>query len=215
MKSKMMCVAAVAACAGGAAQGAIVSSGGAVDVIAAPADARLNVLTDSARIRAWDEQQDVELTSAVAYDASAPGIYNMLTDLGNFTLAAGQRVSSHYIHFDSPGSTAASAEGTVTFAGVILAVICRGDNSGDLLGKLDSSDYLGAPTLYSDNVEARGMELATNGDRFVISPDGKSIGVKFGITTPGDYVRVLTVVPAPGAACLAGLSILGCVRRRR
>lgn len=210
-----MCVVSVAACAGGVAQGAIVSSAGAVDVIAAPADARLNVLTDSTRIRAWDEQQDVVLSAAMAYDAWAPGAYNMTSDLGNFFLAAGERISSHYIHFDSPGNSAANAEGSVTFAGRIIAVVCRGDNGGDLSGKLDSSDFLGAPTLYSDSVEARGMELTGNADRFLISPDGKTIGVKFGITSPGDFVRVITVVPAPAGAALLGLGVLVMSRRRR
>lgn len=215
MKMVTMCVVGVAACAGGSAQGSIVSSTGAVEVIATPADARINVLTDGAKIRAWDEQQDVVLSSALGYDAWAPGVYDAPGDLGSFTLAAGERIASHYLHFDSPGSNAATAEGSVTFSGRIIAVICTGDNASNLFGKLDASDFLGAPTLYSDNVEARGLELSANADRFTISADGLTIGVKFVIGAPGDYVRVITVVPAPGAGLLAGVGLCALARRRR
>ncbi|MCK6478161.1 MAG: hypothetical protein L6Q35_15175 [Phycisphaerales bacterium] len=216
MRSYVLCAGlAGLLCLSASASAAIVGSTGQVQVISAPGDAQLEALTSADWIRAWNEQQDFVLTNELGYDAVAPGVYDQPSDLGNFGLAAGTRLASHYIHFDSPGSTAATAEGTVTFSHRIIAVICRGDNAANLNGKLDRSDFLGAPTLYSDNVEARGLELGANADRFVISPNGKSIGVRFGITFPGDYVRVLTEVPAPSSAmtAFAALGLLG--RRRR
>jgi hypothetical protein len=210
-----MTVAVALLCAGltASANAAITAVGGDVELIAAPVDAQLNALTSADKIRVWDELQDVTLTAALAYDADAPGVYDDESDLANLFLAAGTRVASHYVHFDSPASQEADAKGTVTFRDRIIAVIARGDKAADGGPKLDNSDFLGAPTLYSNNVGNRGLEFNT--DAFTISPDGKTLTVDFRISSPGDYMRVLTAVPAPGATALAALGTLLIARRRR
>ncbi len=214
MRTIMMCVGVCALAAGGA-SGAIIGSTGAFDVIPAPPDATQDVLTSTTQIRAWNELQNVTLAAAVDYDAASPGLYDETTDLGNYSLPAGTVVSSHYIHFDSPGGASASANGSITFSGKILAVICTGDNAADLSGKFDQTDYLGAPTLYPDSLAARGMELTPNTDRFFISADGTTLSVRMNIAVPGDFVRVLTEVPAPGPMAAVSLGALGLGLRRR
>lgn len=187
---------------------------GDVQHISTPSDARINTLTSSDWVRVWNEKQGITLTAGVIVDAKNPGLYDQESDLGNFEIGAGATVSSHYIHFDSPGNTAAAATGAVRFANSIIGVICRGDNTLNLNGRLDRTDYLGAPTLYSDNIESRGVEF--NSDWFRISADRKWIEFHFAIEHPGDYMRVITEAPAPGSAALAGIaSLLGLTRRRR
>jgi len=193
---------------------AITGVAGDVQHIGAPADARNNALTSSDWVRAWDENQNFVLTSGVIVDAKNPGLYDQESDLGTFEIGAGTAISSHFIHFDSPGNTAAAATGAVRFADNIIGVIVRVDNGQNLTGRLDRTDYLGAPTLYSDNIENRGLEF--NSDWFRISADRKWIEFHFAIEHPGDYMRVITEVPTPGAATLASVtSLLGLTHRRR
>ncbi|MCC6971819.1 MAG: hypothetical protein IT434_16525 [Phycisphaerales bacterium] len=187
---------------------------GDVQLIAAPADARLNVLTSSDWVRTWNESQNLTLSAGLIVDATSPGLYDQEADLGTFEIGAGAAISSHYVHFDSPGSTAAAATGAIRFADNIIAVVCRGDNGQNLTGRLDRSDYLGASTIYPDKVESRGLEFSS--DWFRISADRKWIEFHFAIEAPGDYMRVITEVPAPGSAALAGIAALaGLARRRR
>lgn len=213
MKTALLSTVALLAIAGST-QAAIVGVAGDAQLIAAPADARINQLTDNDWVRVWNERQNVTLENALRVDAVAPGTYDGAGDLGVFNIAAATTVNSHYIHFDSPGSTRASAQGAVTFDGVILGVICVGD--GNTTAKtLDNSDFLGAPTLYSNNINNRGLELSANGDRFTISNDGLSIRFNFAISSPGDYMRVITAVPTPGSLALMGLGGIVAGRRRR
>lgn len=192
----------------------IIGVAGDVQLISAPADARINALTSSDWVRVWNEQQNVTLTSGVIVDAQTPGLYDQEADLGTFELHVGAAISSHYIHFDSPGNTAASATGVVRFSNHILGAIVRGDNEANLNGRLDRTDYLGAPTLYSDNIKNRGLEFDT--DWFRISNDRMAIEFHFQIKSPGDYMRVITETPAPGSASLVALaSLVGVARRRR
>lgn len=190
----------------------IVGSSGSVSVIAAPADARLNVLTSLTLARAWDEQQNALLASNLRIDAFAPGAYLAQSDLVNAFIPAGTRVASHYVHFDTPAGTAASITGSVTFAARILGVIVQGDAQG--IDWLDRSDFLSSGTLYDDGLVARGLEMAS-ADSFSISPDGLTLSFAFQITEPGDRLRVITEIPAPGAAATLGLAGLLVARRRR
>jgi len=187
---------------------------GDVQLISAPADARIDVLTSSDWVRTWNEKQNFTLSAGLIVDATSPGLYDQETDLGTFEIGAGSAISSHYIHFDSPGNTAAAATGAVRFADNIIGVICRGDNGQNLTGRLDRSDYLGAPTIYPDKVESRGVEFSS--DWFRISADRKWIEFHFAIEAPGDFIRIITEVPAPSSAALAALAMLtGFTRRRR
>jgi uncharacterized protein (TIGR03382 family) len=205
---------AVVSCAG-MAQAGIVGVGGDAEWIATPADAQLNVLTNNKVARVWNEQQNISLTSSVVVDVDGTsGVYNSNSDLGVYTLAAGTLASSHYIHFDSAGSQSASAKGSVRFDDIIIGVIVLGDRREDGRNHLDMSDWLSSGTIYGDNIRNRGMEL-TNNEKIEISADRKTLFFAFGISSPGDYVRVITAaVPTPGTAAL-GLAGLALIARRR
>ncbi len=194
------------------ASASIIGVSGQVQQIAAPSDARLNVLTSAEFIRAWDERQRVVLDVALRVGATASGKYDAAADLAPALLAAGTMVSSHYIHFDSPGSDPAAAAGRIFFDTEILGVICVGDTRD--AHDLGDSDYLSAGTIYSTGVGNRGLELKPK-EFFEISADRRSVSVSFHISHPGDYIRVITAVPMPGTATLAGAGLLLIGRRRR
>lgn len=193
----------------GTSLGAIVAVGGNVQQISQPGDARLNVLTSTTTAYAWNEVQHFTLDRNVKIDAQAPGLYDQASDLISGVLTQGTVVSSHYVHFDTPGSTQGSARGRIQFDGQIVGVIVR---NGAGTRHLDESDFLGAPTLFSQNVNARGLEFNTDAFRIVIS--GNAIEFDFDISAPGDYMRIVTV-PTPGSLGLAGAGLLVIARRRR
>jgi hypothetical protein len=210
---------AVAACAGtilwsAAVSASIVGVSGAVELVAAPADARANAYTWRDGLRCWDERQNVALEADLFADATEPGLYDWYTDLTGVVIPAGTIISSHYVHFDSPGSEMVSAAGSLTFSGRIVGVIVSGDYSGDSNGRLDQSDALGLGTVYPEHMPYRGLEFEI--DRFEITTDRRTLNLSLRISQPGDYLRVFTVepVPAPGGMIvMAGL--LAAARRRR
>jgi hypothetical protein len=189
----------------------IVNTGGSVELIAAPADARLNVVTSATLVRVWNEQQAITLDRDLSVNASAPGLYNGEADLATQIIPTGTLLSSHYIHFDTPAGESGNAVGSVRFDGRILGVICLGDSG--VTRFLDDSDFLSAGTIYSDSIAARGMELS-NGEFFRISLDGRGIEFSLRASNPGDFMRVVTV-PAPAGAALAAGTLLVASRRRR
>ena len=203
------------ACAGMAHAG-IIGVAGDTEWIATPADARLNALTNDKVVRVWNEQQNIALMSSLNVDINGtPGRYDGNADLGDFVIAQGVMASSHYIHFDSPGNTNASAKGSVSFDADIIGVIVRGDDRSDGRNRLDQSDWLSAGTLYSNGVNNRGLELSSK--EFVeISADRRTLSFAFRISNPGDFVRVITrAVPTPGSIALVGMGVLVIGRRRR
>lgn len=211
MKKQMFLSCGAALTLSAAAFGSIISTGGSAELIAAPADARLNALTSSTAVRVWNEQQLVTLTSGLTVNASLSGLYNGPADLANSVVPAGTVISSHYVHFDSPAGTSANATGSIRFDGDIIGVICVGDSGTDRF--LDASDFLSSGTLYGDGIEARGMELSNN-EFFRISNDRRGIEFSMRISNPGDFIRVVTV-PAPSVAALGGLGVAFASRRRR
>ena len=130
-------------------------------------------------------------------------------------LPAGSWVDSHMIFLNIPPGTGGATHQNVvwTFSGPILGVM---SDSGGLL-EAASTVELGAPTtIYpTDPYDLRGMEKAAALDDYsIIAPN--QLLVSMGVGQPGDWIRVVTVVPAPGAVLLGilGLGVAG-VRLRK
>ena len=209
MRITTVSAAAMIAACGCVSQAAIVNALLQTTLITQPGDAQLNVLTSSTTAFVWNEVQNYTLTSALRVNASAPGTYNSGASLMNSFISAGTTISSHYIHFDSPASASGAIQGRVRFDQKIIGVIVT-----NVAGQrdLDDSDYLGAPTLFTSGVNARGMEMLN--DSFTISASGLVLDFSMTISTPGDYIRVITI-PGASTLSLAGAGLLAAARRRR
>lgn len=204
---RLCALAATVLLAGASAQGAIVSGSGAVSVISAPTSVAPGALESNTTVYAFNEKQGLVLTSALAVDFIPP----LFASAG--TIASGQKVDSHFVHFDRAGATGTNTlSGSVTFDGIILGLIF--DN-----GSLDGTDGLlgSASTTYpaSGNPGRRfdfGPEAST--DIFTIS--GGQLTFNFTSVTSGiniDQMRIVTATPAapipePGSLVLAGLALL-------
>jgi len=193
------------------ASGAIIASGGGIVTIPAPVSVVPGALV-SPPAYAFNELAGVGYAGPV--DDLLPGVGMPVPPRVPVpgALPPG-RFNSHFIHMDSgvPGAFAIGPLGAnfVTFDGPIVAVIFRG-------ATLDVSDApLGAPgTLYPGGLISRGLELGTPTDAYVLlSPT--TISIAWEQFNGIDQIRVITLVPAPGAALsvLAAAPVL--LRRRR
>ncbi len=179
-------------------------------IINAPADVTLQGATNRT-IQAFNEAAGVILGHDLAVDGGR--------------IAAGRGVDSHMIFLNTPEGISASGGfsrlGLITFSfsRAILGVM---SDSRGLLEIASSyvpgtlSHYLGAgdtlyPTLWN---YSRGMERT---DRYEVN--GKTILLRMGVTSPGDWIRVVTVAPVPLPASvwmmIIALGIMGCSRVRR
>lgn len=189
----------------GSAHAAVTGVSGAATLGAPPPVASVPAII-SPNAQVWDEQQNVTLP--------AGGLQvDMLVNGGFMTSTAATPgvvtgiVDSHFIHFSAVPNQ--GAIGSVTFNAPILAVIYS-------LNFLDWSDpVLGSfGTVYPTGWSGR--DLST------ISVVTANVNVlNFNFFEPGggalriEQVRVLTQVPAPGAATLAGIGALVVTRRKR
>ncbi|WP_116598451.1 VPLPA-CTERM sorting domain-containing protein [Primorskyibacter marinus] len=171
------------------------------------------------RVQAFDEAQDVKLTSDIGVN-------------GGRKIAAGTKVDSHMIflnvkngvsqrHYGLTGSLY-NDPGPVsfTFDGTILGVMA--DLNG-LREAASNSQLASSSTLYPGSFEARGMEendwRNKNNDWFTYS--GNTIWLGMNVSQPGDWIRVVTAAPSPVPVPAAGLLLpigfgaLGLMRRRK
>lgn len=169
------------------------AAGGSFSLIANPAG--MSVGEDNFNdnnLHAFDELQNHTLTSLLKLNGGA-------------SLAAGTRISSHYLVFDPARFT--TIGGTVTFDRPILGVIFRGR-------ELSASDFLSNPLVTYLNPGSRGFEF---GDILGISGNTVRFDVK--AQTPGDSFRVITAaaVPEPSswAMLIVGFIMVGVASRRR
>lgn len=160
----------------------------------------------------WNERQNVTLTEALAVDrVFDTGASFVSGSAGNFMLAAGTVVSSHYVQWDPLGASG-SVTATITADSQIFAFIT---SDAKLFA---SDDALGLPGIDYNDFTLRGLE---SGDATNFS--GESVAISWTATSPGDWARLITAyspaadVPAPAAAGLLGLGVaaLGWAGRRR
>src|SRR4051794_5163594 len=120
------------------------SSGVVVKLNSPPASVKQNALGDATKVYAFDERQNVTLTSSVAVDATAPGTYATFPN-GSAVIPAGTVVDSHFIDSDIPPKKSWTAHrvGSLSFNADIIGVI-------GATNRLAASDsQLGAPsTVY-------------------------------------------------------------------
>ncbi|WP_432201292.1 PEPxxWA-CTERM sorting domain-containing protein [Erythrobacter sp. W53] len=130
--------------------------------------------------------------------------FQLTADLAG--IAAGTFVNSHYVYFDPQNST--TMEGNVTFDGNVLAILTA-------TGQMSATDaLLGNSNVTYQNPGLRGLESNDSA-----SFAGNQVFVDLRASTPGDYIRVITLsaVPEPGtwAMMLLGFFGLGAAMRRK
>jgi len=132
---------------------------------------------------------------------------DLAVDIGASPIAAGTTVASHYVFFDP--NLASTLEGTVDFDSEVAGIITSTNS-------LASSDFLANPGVNYLNPTLRGLEA---GDIVTISGPNQ-ISVALAASTPGDYIRVITLlspaaVPEPSTLLLACFSTLAIAAHRR
>jgi hypothetical protein len=181
------------------AEAAIDSTLGSIDHIAPPASVRPHQLESNTHIRAFNEQQGVEITGSVlAVDIVNPGTYTA-NPAGQPTIPLGTVVDSHFLLADPVGTPPASApltvQGSVTFVRPVLAIIYRDP-------KLNQSDKLGATgTAYpmgASERSGRGLELGAGAAGDVVTLSADRLTVTFKMTQHVlDQARLITEAGAP------------------
>lgn len=194
---------ALVASASLAASGTIVAVSTTTKHIAPPASAGSGLGAQFAT--AWNERQNVAISAVQAEITSNPG-NSWFTSPG---LVTGM-VDSHMLTHNGSWIDNSTLKGWVTFDNPIVAVIFDARS-------LNATDFtLGSPTTnYHQNL-LRGF-LNTLSPNF-LQVNGNTLTYDFARWHGGFYdysqVRVLTAVPAPGAAACLALAILAPRRRR-
>lgn len=162
-------------------------------VIPAPSSVRDDAYRNTS-IQGFNERQRVTLASPLAVDGGM--------------IAAGTTVNSHMILLNTGGRTPTSDAAKFRFDGVILGVMS--DAGGNL--EAASSLFLGSPgTRYPDALDQRGLD---QNDWYSFS--GNMLKVNMNVGEPGDWIRVVSVVPEPSEyALLASFGLLGFAGYRR
>lgn len=168
------------------------------------------------KVRAWNEQQNVQLSQTIEVDLVTPDTYNSGNYLpANFSILAGTYVSSHLLYFDPLQSDTRRAQ--LQFDQNIIGVIVASGTSV-VMDKFLASDFLGNPLTVYPGVHfyARGIEF---GPEIVTLKVGlRYLEVELKSSDPGDQIRVITVgVPEPGTFALmgAGLLFAAALRKRK
>ena len=179
----------VAGMAASPAQAAIlgVSEGG--KIIDAPNNTNAHA-TESQLMQGFDEKQNVFLKEALKVD--------------NGFIDAGVKVNSHMVFLDSPGKSWLQQKDIEwLFDGEILGVMS--DYSGNL--EYASNSLLGLEGTTYNKFGARGLE---SGETY--SVDGNKLNLTMTVTSPGDWIRVVTKATpesVPEPASILGLFAVG------
>jgi len=195
----IVAVASAATLFAAAASADIVSiSDGGVILDPAPADFPQPDTFESSVVQGINERQSLVLDEDLQID-------DLEDFIGVVDLSAGDTVDSHLLAFD-PTTTESVSDIEITFENEILAVITNDQTLADThaIFGLPGLNYPGFVSLYG--FEATESTFSLDGNTIVFSGQASS---------PGDYFRVLTAIPAPGTGALAGVGLLAVARRRR
>ena len=190
-------------------------TGDVLQVSPIPSDLRLDAYESDNDIFVFDEKQNLILPSDVSVDITQAGIYNDAGDLTPGTITAGTVVNSYLIHVD-PVRTATSLftyEGSITFSNRILGVIVNAQslNDSDSVLGIDTTTYWQSGSYWS----YRGLEWTPQDEvQISISLDGMTMHLE--ASNVLDNVRVVELVPVPGAVLLGmlGLGVVGVKLRK-
>lgn len=168
---------------------------GSFELLTSPPSAAGPDAFQSPNLIAFDEQQEVLLTSPLMIGPS-------------MTIPAGVTVSSHYVAFDpSMGST---IQGSVLFDEPILAIVGAPPalNATEALFGLMGTTYSVAPAI--------GPELPNADNIFIAMGDPNRLIFQAAANSPGDQIRVLTgIVPEPATITLMLLATVAGVALSR
>ena len=140
----------------------------------------------------FEERTLVSLPKRLPVTFTVPGRYVQVRgQLGR--LAAGTRVSSYLLHFDSipVGGRARRLrlDGSITFPRPVLGVLSRGK-------QLVASDaLLGAPGTFYGQLHSRGLDVKAKDDTYdivTLSEDRRTLHVSFSVARSSDQLRILT-----------------------
>jgi len=177
--------------------------GGQVTKIPPPPSVMFGALQSDTTMFAFDEQQNVVLGQDVAVDITPPGLYSpsCLADpncLTSGTIAAGTRVSSHFVHADPIDKDHVQLEGTVRTDFPILGIAVFD-------ASLDHSDFLGAPGTVYPTGFGRGLNPNDKQNDFLIEEqDRETVVIHTDTRLHADQVRIIT---SSGSPCTGGSSI--------
>ncbi len=165
---------------------ALTIDGGVFEILTPPIGMVGNDNHQSPNLFAFDETQNVLIP------AGGVTTNQCFAAVGTCPIPAGTIVASHYVFFDP--DPVRSQEGTVDFDSDVYAII---SSTANLL----ASDFLITTNADYQNPGARGLELGDS----VTKTGSQQITVDWAASTPGDYVRVLTLFSQGGVEICDGM----------
>lgn len=172
---------------------------------------------DPAPVRYWTERTNYllanDLVVSILPPVSFPTTFNSHSNDDSLKIGSGTRIKSYFLYFDPRND---SVVARFRFDEKIIGLITneRNNAANDHFMK---SDYLINPLVPAANIPTahfgnRGLEIAGDKVKFYADND---IEVDWSASSPGDQMRVITLVPEPGALVALAIGMAALVTRRQ